>query len=152
MTVLLLTSPRTSAFSPTVRIPSTEEISPSRFPSKTNSVANLMDPLISTSFERLFLLGVSAITDVGLFTVFGSAASGVGGFSPDPASSTGGVCPSFWGINFFSTPATMKGGKWSVNDGFALLLLVRGIPFAHASAPWTRGRLTAVTYNFSLQV
>src|SRR5215469_16695761 len=123
ITVLLFTSPRTSAFSPTVRTPSTDEISPSRFPSKTNSFANLIEPLISTSFERLFLLGVSAITGVGCVTILVSAAGGVGGSSPGPASSTGGVCPGLWGINFFSTLATMKGAKSSVNDRFQVLSL-----------------------------
>src|SRR5206468_5342949 len=97
-------------------IPSTEEISPSRFPSKTNSFANLIEPLISTSFERLFLVGVSAITVVGCVTVSSSAAASAGGLSPDPASSAGGVCSGLWGINFFSTPATMEGSKSSVND------------------------------------
>src|SRR5208282_1604235 len=117
ITVLLFTPPWTSAFSPIVRIPSTEEISPSRFPSKTNSFTNLTEPLISTSFERLFLLGdISSITGVGCVTVKGLAAAGVGGLSPDGTSSAGAVCPGLLGINFFNTLATMKGTKSSVND------------------------------------
>src|ERR1700688_4546303 len=78
ITVLLFTSPRTSACSPIARIPSTEEISPCRFPSKTNSFTNLTEPLISTSFERLFLLdNISAIMGVGCVTINGLAARAV---------------------------------------------------------------------------
>src|ERR1700726_314163 len=96
ITVLLFTSPPTSAFSPTVRIPSTEEIWPWRFPSKTNSFSNLSEPLISTSFERLFLLGsISAILGGGC--VNGFAAGGVVGSPQNPASSAGAVCPGVWG-------------------------------------------------------
>src|SRR5208282_3410169 len=74
ITVLLLISARTSAFSPIVRTPSTELTSPSKFPSKKNSFANLIDPLISMSFERLFLFGGgSAITGVGCVTFIDSA-------------------------------------------------------------------------------
>src|SRR5580692_5291507 len=98
ITVLLFTAPRTSAFSPTVRIPSTEEISPSRFPSKTNSFTNLTEPLISTSFERLFLLGgISAILRFGCVTVNGFAAGGGVDSPQNPASSAGAVCPGIWG-------------------------------------------------------
>src|SRR6266446_1832502 len=57
---LVLTSPRMSAFSPIVSTPS-ELISPSTFPSMRSSFWNLIEPLISTSLERMSLPPCSAI-------------------------------------------------------------------------------------------
>lgn len=54
-TDLVLISPRISAFSPTVRTP-LETISPSTLPSMISSFVNLIEPLISTSAERTFLV------------------------------------------------------------------------------------------------
>src|SRR6266550_9504975 len=57
---LVFTSPRMSAFSPIVKTPS-ELISPSTFPSMRSSFWNLIEPLISTSLERMSLPPCSAI-------------------------------------------------------------------------------------------
>jgi hypothetical protein len=51
---LVLISPRISAFSPTVKTPS-ELMSPSTLPSMSSSFWNLIEPLISTSLERMSL-------------------------------------------------------------------------------------------------
>src|SRR6266705_3224590 len=53
-------SPRMSAFSPMVKTPS-ELISPSTLPSMRSSFWNLIEPLISTSLERMSLPPCSAI-------------------------------------------------------------------------------------------
>lgn len=55
VTDLVLISPRTWAFSPTVKFPS-ETTSPSIFPSIIRSWENFKFPTISTSLDRMFLL------------------------------------------------------------------------------------------------
>src|SRR6059058_920818 len=57
---LVLISPLISAFSPTVKTPS-ELMSPSTLPSMSSSFWNLIEPLISTSLERMSLPPWSAI-------------------------------------------------------------------------------------------
>lgn len=67
VTALVLTSPLTCAFFPSVRTPS-EMISPSSLPSKINSLSNFNVPEISTSFARMFFAEEgSAANEVKLF-------------------------------------------------------------------------------------
>src|ERR1051325_9329247 len=94
------------AFSPIVRMPS-ELISPLTFPSMRSSFWNLIEPLISTSLERMSLPECSAIYFFG--SIVGDAAlCGSRGASPLFSSVPALNDPSpiddmgFCGMNFFS--------------------------------------------------
>jgi hypothetical protein len=101
VTDLVLISPLTCAFSPTVKLPS-ETTSPSIFPSMIKSCENFRFPTISTSLERMFLLVLMRFEwceAMGLWGIefidcIGPGPSAVVGLSilPDPAGSWLMIC------------------------------------------------------------
>src|ERR1700719_2950705 len=102
---LVLISPRMSAFSPIVSTPS-ELISPSTFPSIKSSFWNLMEPLISTSLERMSLPECSAIYFwCSVVDVLGCSLGAVRLVSSDPEINDPSPIEDmgFCGMNFFNT-------------------------------------------------
>lgn len=101
VTDLVLISPRTCAFSPTVKFPS-ETTSPSIFPSMIRSCENFKFPTISTSLDSIFLLVLMRFEwwegigdwDTGFIDWIGpgpSASAGLGSL-PDPVGSWLMIC------------------------------------------------------------
>src|SRR5437016_11627155 len=111
-------SPRMSAFSPMVRTPS-ELISPSTLPSMRSSFWNLIEPLISTSLDRMSLPECSAIYFFGSIVgvALGSSRGARPLFSSVPALNDPSPIDDmgFCGMNFFSTAGIMLSAPQPVN-------------------------------------